>query len=63
MKDFVDQELFIGDLVVEGGGSRRAGLHGPYVVVGFSEKMVKVRVNGAHSPYRAPQSLVKLGYT
>lgn len=42
MQDYMGEDLKIGDMVVFAGGSRRAGLHGPYVVHSFTEKRVRL---------------------
>ncbi|ARO29926.1 hypothetical protein NXC14_CH01976 [Rhizobium sp. NXC14] len=64
MKDFIDQELAVGDRVVHGVGGRGGGLSGPYKVVGFTEQMVKIDYKRAwrKEDYSlvAPHCLVKV---
>lgn len=42
MKDFIGQDLNVGDRVVHGVGGRSGGLSGPYIVHSFSPKQVRI---------------------
>lgn len=42
MKDFIGQELSVGDRVVHGVGGRYGGLDGPYYIHSFSPKQVRI---------------------
>lgn len=42
MKDFTKRELSVGDKVVHGVGGRYGGLDGPYWVLSFTPKMVRL---------------------
>lgn len=63
MKDFIGQELSVGDKIVHGVGGRGGGLSGPYLVASFTPKMVRVRRVGSTSEYTSvvpPHNLVKV---
>ncbi len=63
MKDFVGQELNVGDKIVHGVGGRGGGLSGPYIVASFTPKMVRVKRVGSTSEYSScvpPHNLVKV---
>lgn len=56
MKDFINQELHVGELVVHAVGARGGGLSGPHRIVGFTAQMVKI---DQKKPWRKePYSLV-----
>ena len=42
MKDFIGQDLNVGDRVVHGVGGRYGGLDGPHFVHSFTAKMVRI---------------------
>jgi len=42
MKDYIQQDLQVGDRVVHGVGGRYGGLSGPYYVHSFTPKMVRI---------------------
>lgn len=60
MKDFVKQDLQVGDSVVHGVGGRSGGLSGPHKIHSFTAKMVRIRIGELRTSVVPSHNLVKV---